>query len=73
MNLTQLLDRLENTPSFMENVVHWEKIPAKEAVYEPFPSSLNPGIAPVLASRGIYRLYSHQRKAFDRIEEGKNV
>jgi len=73
MNLAQLLDRLENTPSFMENVVHWEKIPAKEAVYEPFPASLHPGIPPVLASRGIYRLYSHQRIAFDCIEQGKNV
>ena len=37
MNLEQLLDRLKNTPSFMENVTHWETIPAREAVYEDFP------------------------------------
>jgi len=73
MNLTQLLDRLRNTPSFMENVVHWETIKAKEAVYEPFPPSMHPSIPPVLSSRGIYRLYSHQRQAFDLIEQGKNV
>ena len=38
MNLEQLLDRLKNTPSFMENVTHWETIPAREAVYEDFPA-----------------------------------
>ncbi len=73
MNLTQLLDRLRHTPTFMENVVHWETLPAREAVYEPFPPEMHPSILPVLASRGIYRLYSHQRQAFDLIEEGKNV
>lgn len=56
MNLEQLLDRLRHTPAFMENVTHWETIPAREARYEPFPESLDPRIPPVLAGRGIYRL-----------------
>ena len=73
MNLTQLLGRLRDNPSFMENVSHWETIPAKDAVYEPFPETMHSGIPPVLASRGIYRLYSHQRRAYDLVESGKNV
>ena len=73
MNLTQLIGQLRDNPAFMENVSHWETIPPKEAVYEPFPGSMHPGIPPVLASRGIYRLYSHQRLAFDLIAQGKNV
>ncbi len=73
MNLTQLIGQLRDNPAFMENVSHWETIPPKEAVYEPFPDSMHPGIPPVLASRGIYRLYSHQRQAFDLIAQGKNV
>ena len=54
MNLEQLLGRLKNTPAFMENVTHWETIPAKEAVYEAFPPEMDERIAPVLAGRGIY-------------------
>ena len=73
MNLTQLLGQLRENPAFMENVSHWETIPAKEAVYESFPETIHPGIPPVLSSRGIYRLYSHQRRAFDLVEAGKNV
>ena len=73
MNLTQFLGQLRENPAFMENVSHWETIPAKEAVYESFPETIHPGIPPVLSSRGIYRLYSHQRRAFDLVEAGKNV
>ena len=65
MNLAQLIDRLQHTPSFMENVTNWETIPAKEAQYAPFPEALDPRIPPVLGARGIYKLYSHQREAFD--------
>ena len=64
MNLEQLLGRLRQTPAFMENVTHWETIAAKDAVYEEFPAQLDERIPPVLAARGIYRLYSHQRQAF---------
>ena len=73
MNLEQLLGRLRNTPSFIENVTHWETIPAREAHYEPFPEGLDSRIAPVLAARGIHRLYSHQRQAFDLAAEGKDI
>ena len=40
MNLEQLIGKLKNTPAFMENVTHWETIPAKEAEYAPFPASM---------------------------------
>ncbi len=73
MNLTQLLGQLRENQAFMDNVSHWETIPAKEAVYESFPETLHPSIPPVLSSRGIYRLYSHQCRAFDLVDAGKNV
>lgn len=73
MNLEQLLGKLRHTPSFMENVTHWETIPARDAVYADFPAALDSRIPPVLASRGIYRLYSHQRQAFDLVEERKDI
>ena len=73
MNLEQLLGRLKSTPDFMQNVTHWEVVPAHEAQYEPFPDTLDPRIPPVLANRGIYKLYSHQRRAFDLAAEKKDI
>lgn len=73
MNLEQLIDRLRHTPSFMENVTNWQVIPPREAEYAPFPDELDPRVAPVLSARGISRLYSHQRRAFDLAQEGKDL
>ena len=69
MNLEQLIDRLKRTPSFMENVTHWETLPAKEARFAPFPEALDSRLPPVLAARGVHQLYTHQREAFDRVAE----
>ena len=73
MNLEQLIGRLKKTPSFMENVTHWETIPAKEASFAPFPAELDNRLPPVLAQRGVYKLYSHQREAFDLAAAGKDI
>ena len=73
MNLEQLIGRLKKTPSFMENVTHWETIPAKEASFAPFPAELDNRLPPVLAQRGVYKLYSHQREAFDLAATGKDI
>lgn len=73
VNLEQLIGRLKGTPSFMENVTSWQTIPAREAQYAPFPDGLDPRLAPVLAARGIHRLYTHQRQAFDWAREGKDI
>ena len=73
MNLEQLIGRLKTTPSFMENVTHWETIPAKEAQYASFPETLDSRLQPVLAARGIHQLYIHQRQAFELTEKGKDI
>ena len=72
LNLTQLLDRLRHT-DFMENVTHWETIPARAAQYAPFPEGLDARIPPVLRARGIGQLYTHQRKALEEVLAGKNI
>src|SRR5215212_3766400 len=40
-------------------------IPAREGTYADFPGDLDPRIATALRARGIERLYSHQRAAWD--------
>ncbi len=42
-------------------------IPAREGVYADFPADLDPRLATALRARGVERLYSHQRAAWDAI------
>ena len=49
VNLEQLLDRLRHTPSFMENVAHWETIPARAAQYADYPGYLDARIPQALS------------------------
>src|SRR5574341_163272 len=67
------LDRLRFDAQFMANVAAWERLPAREARYSPFPSTLNPQLISVLQSRGISNLYSHQSQAITAALRGDNV
>ena len=72
MNLEQLLDSLRASPAFMQNVTHWETMPARPARLAPFPEAIDPRIPAVLAGRGIHALYTHQRQAVDAALRGEN-
>lgn len=43
MNVDQLAESLRRDQSFMENVVRWEELPAREARYGDFPRSWTRG------------------------------
>ena len=73
MNVDQLTQVLQRDEAFMENVTRWETIPAREAQYADFPAGIDPRLPPVLAGRGIFRLYTHQAAAIEAVEAGKNV
>ena len=53
----RVVDDVLAEPSLARGVVHHEVIPAREAIYAPFPDWLDPRIAAGLASRGIHQLY----------------
>jgi DEAD/DEAH box helicase domain-containing protein len=67
------LDRLRFDPQFMANVAAWERLPAREARYGPFPSTFDPRLIATLQSRGIPNLYSHQSQAVEAALHGENV
>ena len=60
----ELITSLQDDPRFTSCVTRWERIPAREGVYEPLPDDLHPQIHAALESRGISRLYSHQAESY---------
>ena len=72
MNVDQLIQKLQNDPSFMENVTSWTTLPATEGQYVDFPATLDARIEAVLQKRGIHRLYTHQAASFQAAAEGKD-
>ena len=71
MNVDQLAESLRSDPMFMQNVVRWYVLPARPAVYEPFPDSLDPRLLPVLEKRGVHQLYRHQAHAIREVLAGR--
>ena len=72
MNTGQLLDYLKHNPDFASNVTHWQVMPARPAKYADYPDRFDPALRAVLESRGVKRLYSHQRRALDLAQAGKD-
>ena len=72
MNTGQLLDYLKHNPDFASNVTHWQVMPARPAKYDDYPDGFDPALRAVLESRGVKRLYSHQRRALDLAAAGKD-
>ncbi len=73
MNLDQLVESLKHNDSFMQNVTHWETIPARPARLAGFPEGIDPRIPAVLQKRGVQSLYTHQRHAVDAVLRGENI
>lgn len=67
------LDRLRLDRQFMSNVAAWERLPARDARYAPFPSALHPSLISTLQTLGIPQLYSHQTQAIAAALRGENV
>ena len=73
MNVDQLAESLRRDQRFMENVVRWEELPAREARYGDFPPELDARLLPVLRQRGVIRLYSHQAQSIAATLRGEDV
>lgn len=64
---------IRDDPSISNHIVYWKTIPAREARFAPFPSSMHPRLRQALESRGIRQLYIHQAEAFEAAMDGANV
>lgn len=72
-NVHTVLDLLKTTPEFMGNIMHHKIMDEKPAVYAEFPERLHPSIRRALHAKGIEKLYSHQRTAFDAAVSGQSI
>jgi DEAD/DEAH box helicase domain-containing protein len=73
MNITQLIDYLQNQSSFMENVRLWMKVDSVPGSYADYPESLDGRLVDACRKRGVERLFSHQRDAIDSIARGNDT
>ncbi len=58
---------------FKKGILWIERIPPSEPKWEDFPSSLHPLLKKYLETKGIQKLFSHQRQAWELIQKGANV
>lgn len=73
MNLLQILDSFKSDRAIAENIAHWEIFPAREGLYDDYPSYLDERLVNLLQRRSIRQLYSHQKQAVDSIHENKDT
>ena len=71
MDISSFLDQIKTSSRYENQIVHTEKIPAREAQYSPL--ELKPQVKAALSGIGIEDLYVHQVEAIENIREGKDI
>ncbi|HEX7768543.1 MAG TPA: helicase, partial [Dokdonella sp.] len=56
-----------------DRITGYLRRPAQPARYADFPAELSTELREALERRGVQRLYSHQREAWDRVQAGEHV
>jgi DEAD/DEAH box helicase domain-containing protein len=72
-SLQEILQTIQMTDKYKENIVYWQTIQAREAKTAEFPESIHPSLKQALQKRGIQSLYTHQREAYDSIMNKKSI
>ncbi|TKC19674.1 DEAD/DEAH box helicase [Robertmurraya kyonggiensis] len=72
-SLQEFLKELKLENKFNENIVHWHTIEEKEARTVELPLQINENLRLALQKRGVNELYTHQKSAFEAVQEKKNI
>ncbi len=73
MNLIQILESFRTDPVISRNIAHWAEIPPRAGVYDEYPDFLDDRLVRAFSSRGITKLYSHQRAAVEAIHDNRDT
>jgi DEAD/DEAH box helicase domain-containing protein len=72
-DLYEIMKNLKKDSVFKENIVHWQTIEEREARTAELPLDIHPALKEALQKRGITRLYTHQKTAYEQAIKGKSV
>ena len=73
METAKFLDAIQSAPWYVEQIVHSEDVPRREARYGALDRPLPNRLQAALESAGINALYTHQTDALNALRRGKNV
>ena len=73
IHLIKSLDELQESGFRTHSLTTVKTIPAQEGQYREYPDQVQPLLRDALRQKGFKRLYSHQRRAWDLLQEGKNI
>jgi DEAD/DEAH box helicase domain-containing protein len=72
-NMQEILADLKISGPIKDNIVHWHTLDEKEAKTEAMPDDLSEILQKALQNRGISRLYTHQKSAYDEIMRSQSI
>ncbi|WP_445506024.1 DEAD/DEAH box helicase [Niallia sp. 03190] len=72
-NLQAFIADLNNMEEYKDRIAYWHTIEAKDAETVPLPEGLSPKIQFALQKRGITRLYTHQKSAYEEVKKNNSL
>jgi DEAD/DEAH box helicase domain-containing protein len=73
MDVEAVIRELTNAPGYEGQIIHIERVPAREAQYVKSKLKLPYAVERALRETGIERLYSHQTKALETLDAERNI
>ncbi len=67
------MDPVDLLMRYGDRVTHVERVPAREAVVEPWPEWVGPRVRSVFAADGVTHLWAHQTEGLRLVREGRHV
>ncbi|MBM3296097.1 MAG: DEAD/DEAH box helicase, partial [Candidatus Aminicenantes bacterium] len=73
MALVKSLDLLQEIGLRNHSLCAFKRLPASEGAFEDYPDAVHPDLRDALRRKGFERLYSHQRRAWEKLREGRDI
>jgi len=67
------LNQLQADPTYDDQIVAWQRMPAREAAYAPLAPPPPPALRDALAAQGVTAFYTHQAEAIAAARENRDV
>lgn len=72
-DLQEIMNLLQNDERYRDNIVSWRTIDEKPALTDDLPENLHPLLKQALNQRGIERLYTHQKSAYEAVMSQNSI